>query len=337
MRLLTTVFACTETSAARATTTSAGAEESPSPSKSSAEPASRDRDRHLLGEAGRDHGALEVAQVEVEHLAARTPHHHQDADVGDRVAGPVLERGRQRVQRAALGEEAELLDDVVEVDQVLEPVTVAEVERLRLGRREGDRGGRHVAQQIHGQREVEVLPLGRRGRRDGDHAPLRVEDRSAAASRADRRRDLEIADTGDRAQPPDDAGRYSALEPLRASEDDDVLTGGGRVRVGEQHRRRRRERRLDRHQIVLSGEVQDLQRDAALTPPAHEHPVGAADDVGVGDEHAVARDEEAAAERERLVAIVERDQRDHRGQILAGDSRGDRLLLLRRGRRGRRS
>src|SRR5262245_24810992 len=53
------------------------------PAAPRAEPASRDRDRHLLGEAGRDHGPLEVAQMEVEHLAARALHHHQDANVGD--------------------------------------------------------------------------------------------------------------------------------------------------------------------------------------------------------------------------------------------------------------
>src|SRR5437867_490549 len=82
----------------------------------------------------------------------------------------------------------ELLDDVVEEDQVLEPVAVTEVERRRLGRGEGDRGRRHVAQKVHGQGEVEVLTLGRRRRRNGDHAALGVEDRSAAAPRADRRR-----------------------------------------------------------------------------------------------------------------------------------------------------
>src|SRR5262245_42276179 len=95
--------------------------------------------------------------MEVEHLAAMIPDDDEDLDVRDGLRRPVLERRGERSQRGALGEEPELLDDVVEVDEVLEARTLAKLERGRLYCREGDRRRRELAQEVHREREVQVL------------------------------------------------------------------------------------------------------------------------------------------------------------------------------------
>src|SRR6266540_3716271 len=157
-------------------------------------PPGEDGDRYLLREAGWDDGPLEVPQMEVQHFTTRVLDHDQNADVRNRLGRPVLERSREGGQGAAFGEDSELFDDVVEVDQVLESVALTQIEGGRHRRIEGDRGGREVAQQIHREREVQVLPFGGRRRRDPDHAAHGVEDGPAAAPGADRCRDLQELD-----------------------------------------------------------------------------------------------------------------------------------------------
>ena len=77
---------------------------------------------------------------------------------------------------------------------------------------------------------------------------------------------------------------------------------------------------------MLAREVQDAPGRSGPTPPAHQDLGGAPDDVGVGDEHAVARDEEPAPQRERLIVIVDGDERHDGRQVLTGDPRGHRFL-----------
>ena len=177
--------------------------------------------------------------MEIEHLAARIPDDDQHLDVRDGLGRPVLERGGEGVERGALGEDPELLDDVVEVDQILQAAPLAQLEGGRLRRREGDRGGREVAQEVHREREVQVLTLRGGRRRDADDAARGIEDRSPAASRADGGRDLQEPGGPQRPEPTHDSGRNGALEALRAAQDDNVLSDDDLVRVGQRHGGRR--------------------------------------------------------------------------------------------------
>src|SRR5690606_26616485 len=142
---------------------------------------------------------------------------------------------------------------------------------------------------------------GEYGRVDADHAPVRIERRTAGVAAIDRRADLQKVVVGPRTDAAaacgDDTGRYRLAEPEGVAYGDDPVPHSGGIRITPLHIRQRFVR-IDLHQSEIRLGIRADELRLVFLPALQRHGdlVGIFRHVIVGDDVAFWIDDEARAD-----------------------------------------